>query len=386
MHPPLLVRLVASPDREIAIRPGKRQTQAFIVGMIAALAAAVPVFAQPPTISSKEAEAQQVLAQVQELDSRLEKAIEAYNLANVKLGGIVNDLRVNRHELEVARSNLHLAQRTLADRLVQIYQAGSENSTLEVLLGATSLDDLVTRIDAVDRVSTQDGQVLTQVISFRKAVRKRELVLKRARSEQRRVVAQRASFKESIHSQLHERERLLSSIKSEIAHLQAVERARQAALARRLQAHLEQARAQQQAALEQAAVGATATTPEGVTVAPPSRYGGVVGIAMQYLGVPYVWGGSSPGGFDCSGFTSYVYAQIGVSLPHNAAMQYAYGTPVSRDQLEPGDLVFFNGLGHEGLYVGGGQFIHAPHTGDVVKISSIYDSWYASRWVGAKRL
>ena len=88
---------------------------------------------------------------------------------------------------------------------------------------------------------------------------------------------------------------------------------------------------------------------------------------MQYLGTPYVWGGASPSGFDCSGFSMYVYAQMGVSLPHNAAMQYnTVGTYVPRDQLQAGDLVFFDGLGHMGIYIGGDQFIHAPHTGDVV--------------------
>jgi cell wall-associated NlpC family hydrolase len=107
---------------------------------------------------------------------------------------------------------------------------------------------------------------------------------------------------------------------------------------------------------------------------------------MQFLGTPYVWGGSSPGGFDCSGFVMYVYAQIGVSLPHNAAAQFGYGTPVSREQLEPGDLVFFDGLGHNGIYIGGGQIIHSPHTGDVVKISSLSEGWYNSRFVGARRL
>jgi cell wall-associated NlpC family hydrolase len=121
--------------------------------------------------------------------------------------------------------------------------------------------------------------------------------------------------------------------------------------------------------------------------APDSRYGGVVGIAMQYLGVPYRWGGADPStGFDCSGFSMYVYAKVGVSLPHHAATQFGMGTAVSRSELQPGDLVFFDGLGHMGMYIGGGQFIHAPHTGDVVKISSLDESWYASRYVGAKRV
>nr|MBA3787586.1 C40 family peptidase [Actinomycetota bacterium] len=120
--------------------------------------------------------------------------------------------------------------------------------------------------------------------------------------------------------------------------------------------------------------------------APAARYGGAVGIAMQYLGVPYRWGGADPSGFDCSGFLMYVYSKVGVSLPHNAAMQYGLGSPVSKDQLQPGDLVFFNGLGHNGMYIGGGSFIHAPHSGDVVKISNLSDSWYAQTWVGARRL
>ena len=122
-------------------------------------------------------------------------------------------------------------------------------------------------------------------------------------------------------------------------------------------------------------------------MAPPSGRGGdVVAIAMRYLGVPYVWGGASPSGFDCSGLITYVYAQIGISLPHYTYSQYALGIAVARDQLQPGDIVFFNGLGHNGMYIGGGQFIHAPHTGDVVKISSLSDSWYAATWVGARRI
>jgi cell wall-associated NlpC family hydrolase len=106
---------------------------------------------------------------------------------------------------------------------------------------------------------------------------------------------------------------------------------------------------------------------------------------MQYLGVPYRWGGASPSGFDCSGLVMYAFAQVGVGLPHSSYAQYGMGSAVPRSDLQPGDLVFFDGLGHVGIYVGGGSFIHAPHTGTVVQISSL-SGWYASTYVGARRI
>ena len=93
---------------------------------------------------------------------------------------------------------------------------------------------------------------------------------------------------------------------------------------------------------------------------------------MSQLGVPYHWGGESPStGFDCSGLVVWAYRQVGVELPHYTGSQHAMGTPVSRDQLEAGDLVFFDGDGHVGIYIGGGEYVHSPHTGDVVKVSSL---------------
>ena len=111
-----------------------------------------------------------------------------------------------------------------------------------------------------------------------------------------------------------------------------------------------------------------------------------VAIAERYLGVPYVWGGASPSGFDCSGLVMYVYAQLGIELPHFAAAQYRDGRHVRLHDLRRGDLVFFDGLDHVGIYIGGGRFIHAPHTGDHVRISSLASGWYAEHYDGATRV
>jgi cell wall-associated NlpC family hydrolase len=119
-----------------------------------------------------------------------------------------------------------------------------------------------------------------------------------------------------------------------------------------------------------------------------SGQSGVVSLAVQYLGVPYVWAGASPTGFDCSGLVQYVYGQLGVSLPHNTVQQWNDPRAVSvpRNQLQAGDLVFFNGLDHVGIYVGHGYFIDAPHTGAFVRIDRLDDGWYAANYDGAKRI
>jgi len=365
--------------KELEIRLIRRIAPAFLLGFVATLAAAGGATAEPSTLTAKRAKAQEVLAQVQQIDAQLEHAVEAYNAANVKLDKIKADVARNQRHVVLARANLGSAQKRLADRVVQLYTEGDQSSTVAVLFGASSLDDLLDRIDTVNRVSEQDSSTLEQVIDYRAEVKRRATELARAHAEQARVVAAKAEQRTSIESQLRERQRMLVGIRSEIRRIQAEEYRRSLAIAR-------QVRAQTPSQGDpNAVIGAVGVTSDGSTVAPPARYGGVVGIAMRYLGVPYRWGGSSPSGFDCSGFTMYVFAQIGVSLPHNAAAQYAYGSPVSRDQLEAGDLVFFNGLGHMGIYIGGGNFIHAPHTGDVVKISSI-TGWYASTYVGARRL
>src|SRR5688500_15235014 len=363
-----------------------------LVGLAPALLLGAGAATADPSISSKREQAQAILGQIREMDSQLSHAIESYNLANVQLDRIDADLQVNGRHLVVAKSSLNVAHAHVAQRLRALYINGGSGGAVEVILGAKSLDDILDRLDMAERVGGQDSKVLRDVKRFRNEVKTRRAKLRHARERQAQIVAERAAQRRSIESQLAERQRLYESVKDEIQRLEAAERRRQAEIERQARARVAAAAAgnayERQATVEIASEsGVTMGSGSISTSAPPSRYGGVVGIAMQYLGVPFVWGGASPSGFDCSGLVMYVYSQMGVSLPHNAAMQYnSVGVFVSRDQLQPGDLVFFDGLGHMGMYIGGGQFVHAPHTGDVVKISSLYDSWYASTYVGAKRV
>jgi cell wall-associated NlpC family hydrolase len=112
----------------------------------------------------------------------------------------------------------------------------------------------------------------------------------------------------------------------------------------------------------------------------------IVAYAKRFRGIRYVYGGTSPrSGFDCSGFVRFVYAHFGITLPHSSYADFDRGRRVSRSSLRPGDLVFFDSVGHVGIYVGNGRFIHAPHSGTRVRIEQL-GGWYSSRFVGARRI
>jgi cell wall-associated NlpC family hydrolase len=110
-------------------------------------------------------------------------------------------------------------------------------------------------------------------------------------------------------------------------------------------------------------------------------------VALEAVGVPYRWGGSSPtGGFDCSGLVYWAYGRLGVELPHSSYALYDRGVRVARSGLKPGDLLFFSGLGHVGIYVGRGRMVHAPQSGRLVEVVKLGSSGYGGRLVGARRI
>jgi cell wall-associated NlpC family hydrolase len=352
-----------------------------LIGALAACLAAVPAYASPPSsISGKRAEAAQVVNEINGLNASLSSADERLNLANLRLVNVRHDIKENRYALRVAKRNLARSRVTIAKRLVTLYTS-PQSSTLELILGAKSLTEILNQLDAQNRVSSVDSQVINEVETLQHAVKERAHALGVEQHQVTRLVALRREQQRAIEVHLGERRNLLSSLNGEIALL-----VHQQEVARMLSAQRAHEIAAEATAGAPDAVGASVSTPEGATIVPPSNYGGVVGIALGYQGVPYVWGGASPGGFDCSGLVMYSYAQVGVSLPHSSYAMWNYGVAVPKDQLQAGDLVFFDGLGHVGIYIGGGLFVAAPHTGTVVQVSTLDSGWYADSYVGARRI
>src|SRR6476619_7813267 len=327
--------------------------------LTALLVVALPQASAASSISAKRAEARQVENQIMNQQAALEKQIEKYNAVHQHYLQTRHQLQNNRIVLGVARKNLAHAQKLLAQSLTSAYKSTNED-VVSFLLASHSFTELVDHVQVLQRANDANSNLIAQIAQTKKviAVRTRQLSTETAQlaKDQRAQLA----AKQQVEAGLHSLQARKSQISADIQHLIDQQQAREQAAAT--------------AAAAAASGGSVGGTGGSIPVPPSSTLGGqAVAIAEQYLGVPYVWGGASPSGFDCSGLVMYVYAQLGVSLPHNAYEQYLALPHVPTSDLEPGDLVFFYGFGHVGIYIGGGMMIHAPHTGTVVQIASVAD-------------
>jgi cell wall-associated NlpC family hydrolase len=358
--------------RRIQLRPALALAALLLAGLAAGLA---PGTAQADRLADARAEADRVETQLDQLGRDVEAAAERYNAAQLQLDETNAKIRENQKLLDASRSNLRVSRAELAQILVDAYRQGDPD-LVAMLLNANSIDEVIDQTRFVQRVTAHAQQVVADVRSYTHDVKQRENALERERSTREAALAQRKSEEQAVKSALAERQRLLNSLSSEIQGILEQRAAARRAEAARLAAAAGQVLDDATAAAlgQEIAIGGSADTGVAIEAPPSSSVGGAAAAAaLTQLGTPYVWGGGSPGGFDCSGLLAWAYAQVGVSLPHYAAAQYAMGTPVPLDALEPGDLISFHGSGHIGMYIGGGQYVHAPQTGDVVKVSSVAD-------------
>jgi cell wall-associated NlpC family hydrolase len=355
-----------------------------LVALLATLAGAGTAGADQ--IGQKQAEAQQAESQLNDLYVQEDKAVEAYDAAHAKLDAVNHAIRTNKIQLTAAKKNLADARSQLSQLVIAAYKGGNPDAAMYVL-AAKSFTDLVDRVDVLNRTSHDESAILHRVTVAEREVATRQALLKKQRVKARKLVKQANAAKQRAAALISSQQAKISQLHAQINQLIGERKAR---LAREAAARAAAARA---AAAAQAPAPTTTTatpiSPTSGAPAPPANSLGeqAVQIAMGELGVPYVWGGASPAGFDCSGLTMWVYAQLGIHLDHYTVSQFNAGPHVAESDLAPGDLVFFEpGIGHVGIYIGNGEFIHAPHTGTVVQISSLSDAWYSAEYQGAVRV
>ena len=286
-------------------------------------------------------------------------------MARAQLQTVNDKISSNTRLLKITKYNLDVAKVSLQQMVVANYKQ-HQVSFLDVLLSTKNFDQLVTQVNAMQRFSAQDSNIITSVRATQQRLIDLRLSLAADKESAKKLVVARGNTKNAVNALVNKTVNVASDLKAKIKAQQAAAEA-----------------AAQAAAQAAASAATTAKQPHIVYDTTGPGHPEIVGIAQKYLGVPYVWGGASPSGFDCSGLVMYCYAQIGISLPHGATMQQQMSHPVPLDSLQPGDLVFFGSASysyHVGIYVGGGQMIEAPHTGAVVSYGSVSGAWIGGRF------
>ena len=349
-----------------------------LTAVVASSMIVTPVFAAPSVDDLKENKA----AKESEVSSLQEQLTDIMS----KLGDLEESLIEKGEEITKAEEDLKEAQEkeqeqyeAMKKRIKFMYEEG-DTTALETLVTAENFSDLVNKAEYVQNVHTYDRKQLEEYVETKQQIADLKTTLE---DEQKNMESMQAEY-ENKESELSS---TIESKKAEVANLDS-----------QIQAAAEAAAAEALAAQQQAAAAnnnngggsgnrnnggngtkpAPAPTPSGGGSGNTSTAQAIVNAAYSQLGVPYVWGGTTPGvGLDCSGLTQYCHRVAGISIGRTSEVQGGGGKAVSNPQ--PGDLVCYGS--HIGIYIGGGQMIHAPHTGDVVRVANVYGSpWYRRYW------
>ncbi|KKM68457.1 hypothetical protein LCGC14_1460700 [marine sediment metagenome] len=328
--------------------------------MICLLAFPATIFATP---DSKQSKIRRLKNQVDSIDRQVEVFDEDYLQARIKLNKTRNKVFLNSGQLKKNRSRLAFSKKVLQKRIRSMY-INDEQSSIGFIFETKTFNELITNLDFMNRVSKSDTQLANKIFRLtRKNERTKRNLAQNLKTESS-LVNTLGRKKAAIAAELKRKRMMIRGLESDLrTYARAQER-------QRLQI------AQQQTAESQP----TPSYAQPVLAPTNAPRSSVVQIAMKYLGRPYRWAAAGPNMFDCSGLTMYVYAQIGVGLPHSSRAQARMGQFVPRGALQPGDLLFSGSpIHHVGIYIGGGRMISAPQTGDVVKISPLRSTYNTAR-------
>lgn len=346
-----------------------------LVCLLVACSLVVPhaaVAATNKRIESARKEARAAQVRQDDLAADLEEITEDYFETEAELEHTRDLIRKTERELDEAMGQLADAELQLNSRAVSIYRNG-RIGIVSVILGTTDFKDFVSRLDLMRRVGSSDAAVVEAVKEARARIESAKAALE-SRKEEQIILRDRVREKRAeVDSALTRQQAYLDSLNTKLKGLIAEERERQARLARKR--------------AEEAARRAAAARRVSGRDFDPSKLGSahasVIEIARRYVNkTPYVWGGTTPSGFDCSGLVLYCYREIGIFLPRTSRQQFtagAYIPPDRLDLLKPGDLVFFGRGGdpgrihHVAIFIGDGKMLHAPQAGRKVSIDSFLE-------------
>jgi len=323
----------------------------------------LPLLGQAPAAATSQA---QVEAQINSLGNRISVLDEQYNEATIHLQSVQNQITDSRAGSAKAEADRAALVQIATQQAVAIYKQGAP-SVLASFLTSKNLAQFNQRMELLSQVGTWESGIINQLQIADQRAQLATDTLNSQLAQAKAISDQLASERASLVSQLSAENQLLGQITAATKAAEAAAASARAAAAR---------------ATLTAEMNKASATAAGLPALPSS--GGAataLQVAMAQVGKPYVWAGSGPATYDCSGLTMYAWRAAGVSLPHSAAGQYGMLPHVSRSQLQPGDLVFFGSpIHHVGMYVGNGMMVDAPETGEDVQVEPIM-----SDYVGAAR-
>ncbi|MGI8663532.1 MAG: NlpC/P60 family protein [Acidimicrobiales bacterium] len=369
---------------------------ALLGALAVAFVSAVPSASADP-ISDKKAEAARISARIEQLNGTVEQFAEQANAAQIELDGLNGQVAESSQKVAAAQAQVDQHQGELRDYAVDAYVRGGDDNESAATTGAADVSAASQRagylaaaagnrqqiIDTLD-ATKQDLQVVIDQLNQQRSA---------AEAKGQAIAGSRAQAQGAV----NEQQTLKNQTDGELNQLVAAEQARQEAARQAEAQQRSAAAAATQARPKSAAAAAAGPRPVsggggsgggggGGEIANPGPASGsasvAVNTALNQVGDPYVYGAAGPDSFDCSGLMMYAWNAAGVSLPHNTNAQYSATRHVSISDLQPGDIVYYNGFGHDGMYIGNGQIVHAPHSGAYVEVVGLY---YVGNPIAASR-